>query len=64
MKSLSNSHGFRLCLDCSTIFQTDKKKSKRHGFKDTINPIYAFRTAVETTEQFVVRCNFYSTQRV
>ena len=28
MKSLSNSHGFRLCLDCSTIFQTDKKSRK------------------------------------
>ena len=36
----------------------------RHGFGDTINPIYACGTETETTEHFLLRCQFYSTQRL
>ena len=32
----------------------------RHGFNDTINPMHACRTLVETTEHFLLRCHFHS----
>ena len=34
----------------------------RHGFSDTINPMCACGTEVETTEHFLLHCQFYSTQ--
>ena len=36
----------------------------RHGFSDTINPMCACGTETETTEHFLLRCQFYSTQRL
>ena len=36
----------------------------RHGFCDTINPMCSCGTEVETTEHFLLRCQFYSTQRL
>ena len=39
------------------------KHKFRHGFSDTINPICACGTEIETTEHFFLRCHFYSTQR-
>ena len=36
----------------------------RHGFNDTINPMCACGTEVETTEHFLLRCHFYSTLRL
>ena len=36
----------------------------RHGFSDTINPMCACRTEIETTEHFLLRCQFYSIQRL
>ena len=36
----------------------------RHGFNDTINPMCACRTKTETTEYFLLHCQFYSTQRL
>ena len=36
----------------------------RHGFSDTINPMCACGTEIETTEHFLLRCQFYSTQRL
>ena len=35
-----------------------------HGFSDTINPMFPCGTEVETTEHFLLRCQFYSTQRL
>ena len=35
----------------------------RHGFSDTINPMCACGTEVETAEHFLLPCQFYSTQR-
>ena len=34
----------------------------RHGFSDTINLMCACGTEIETTEHFLLRCQFYSTQ--
>ena len=36
----------------------------RHGFSDIINPMCACRTEVGNTEHFLLRCQFYSTQRL
>ena len=36
----------------------------RHGFSDTINPMCTCGTEIETTEYFLLRCQFYSTQRL
>ena len=36
----------------------------RHGFSDTINPMCVCRTKIEITEHFLLRCQFYSTQRL
>ena len=34
----------------------------RHGFSNTTNPMCVCRTEVETTEHFLLGCQFYSTQ--
>ena len=36
----------------------------RDGFSDTINPMCACGTEVETTEHFLFSCQFYSAQRL
>ena len=36
----------------------------RHGFNDTFNPMCACGAEIETTEHFLLRCHFYSTQRL
>ena len=36
----------------------------RHGFNDTVNPMCACRTEIETIEHFFLRCHLYSTQRL
>ena len=36
----------------------------RHGFSDTVTPMCACGTEIETTEHFFVRCHLYSTQRL
>ena len=36
----------------------------RHGFSDTINPMCAYITEIDTTEYFLLRYHFYSTQRL
>ena len=35
----------------------------RHGFNDTVNPMCPCGTDVETTEDFLLRCHCFSTQR-
>ena len=36
----------------------------RHAFSDTINPMCGCGTEIETTEHFLLCCQFYSTQRL
>ena len=35
----------------------------RHGFKDTLNPLCTCGAEVETTEDFLLHCQLYSTHR-
>ena len=47
----------RLRLDFSHL----KKHKFRHDFKDTLNPLCTCGAEVETTEQFLLHCQLYST---
>ena len=40
-----------------------KEHKFRSGCGDTINPMCACGAEIETTENFLLRCHFYSTQR-
>ena len=48
----------RLKLEFSHL----KEHNFRHGFADMINPMCAYGADVETTDDFLLRCHFYSTQ--
>ena len=39
-----------------------KEHKLKHGFADTINPMCACGPDFETTEHFLLRCHFHSTQ--
>ena len=41
-----------------------KEHKFRHGFADTINPMCACGADLETTKHFLLRCHFYSTQKL
>ena len=36
----------------------------RHGFEDTISPMCSSNTEIENNEHFLLRCHFYSSQRL
>ena len=36
----------------------------RHGFEDTISPMCSCNTEIESNEHFLLRCYFYSSQRL
>ena len=36
----------------------------RHGFEDTISPLCSCNTDIESNEHFLLRCHFYSSQRL
>ena len=56
--------GVKLLTRLRLQFSHHKEYKFRHGFSDTINPIWACATAIETTQYFLLRYHFYSTQRL
>ena len=36
----------------------------RHGFEDTIIPMCSCNTEIESKKHFLLRCHFYSSQRL
>ena len=51
-------------LSCLRLNFSHLREHKfRHGFANTINPMFACGAEVEITEQFLLHCHFYSTQR-
>ena len=56
--------GVKLLTRLRLQFSHLNKHKFRHGFSDTINPMCACRTEIETREHFFLRCHFYSTQRL
>ena len=59
-----DSLGEKLLTRLRLKFSHLKEHKFRHGFADTINPMCACGADVETTEHFLLRCHFYSTQRL
>ena len=49
--------------DCALKFSRINKQKFKQDFGDTINPMSSCGTEVETTEHFLLRCHFCSTQR-
>ena len=58
-----NPLGEKLLTCLRLIFSHLKEPKLRHGFADTMNPMRACQTDVETTEHFLLQCHFCSTQR-
>ena len=57
-------HLVKKLLTCLRLIFCHLKEPKlRHGFADTMNPMCARQTEVETTEHFLLQCHFCSTQR-
>ena len=54
--------GVKLFTSLRLQFSHLNEHKFRHGFTDTIYPMCACGTEVETTEDFLLRCQFYSTQ--
>ena len=40
------------------------KHKFRHGFEDTISPMCSCNTEIENNEHFLLRCHFYSSQKL
>ena len=55
--------GAKLLIRPRIEFSHLNEHKLRHGFSDTINPIPACGTEVETAEHFLLRCQFCSTKR-
>ena len=54
--------GVKLFTSLRLQFSHLNEHKFRHGFTDTINPMCTCGTEVETTEDFLLCCQFYSTQ--
>ena len=35
----------------------------RHGFENTISPMYSYNTEIESNERFLLCCHFYSSKK-
>ena len=57
-------HGVKIITRLILQFSHLNEHKFRHGFSDTINPMCACRTEIETTEHFLLCCQFYTTQRL
>ena len=56
--------GVKLLTRLRLQFSHLNEQKFRYGFSDTINPMRAYRAEVQITEQYLLRCHFYSTQRL
>ena len=62
--SVHNPLGAKLLTRLRIKFSHLNENKFRHGFNDTINPMCACGTEVETTEHFLLRCHLYSALRL
>ena len=56
--------GLKLLTRLKLQFSHLNEDEFRHGFSETIKPMCACGTKIETTDHFFLRCHFYSTQRL
>ena len=62
--SVYDPFGVKLLTRLRLQFSHLNEHKFRHGFNDTLNPMCPCGTEVETTEHFLLRCHFYSAQRL
>ena len=62
--SVFDPRGEKLLTRLRLKFSHLKEHKFRHGFADTINPMCACGVDVQIMEHFLLRCHFYSTQRL
>ena len=55
--------GVKLLTHLRLEFSHLNEQKYRHGFKDTLNPLYSCGAEVETTEHFLLHCQLYQTHR-
>ena len=60
--SVYDPFGVKLLTRLRLQFSHLNEHKFRHGFSDTVNPVCACGTEIETTEHFFLRCHLYSTQ--
>ena len=56
--------GVKLLTHLRLQFSHLNEHNFKHGFSDTVDPMCACLTEVETTEHFFLRCHLYNTQRL
>ena len=61
---ISDPLGVKLLTRLHLQFSHLNEPRSGHGFSDTINPVCASGNELETTEQLLLCCHFYSTQRL
>ena len=62
--SIHNSVGVKL-LTCLRLQLSHLNEHKfRHGFEDTVSPMCSCNGEIESNEPFLLRCHFYSSQRL
>ena len=59
--SVHDRYGAKLLTRLILKFSHLNEQKFRHGFHDTINPMFVCGTEVETTEHLLWRNHFYST---
>ena len=62
--SVYNTLGVKLLTRVRFQFCHLNEHKFRHAFENTLNAMYAYRSEVETTEHFLLRCYLYSPRRL
>ena len=61
--SVCDPYGVKLLKRLRLQFSHLKEHKFRHGFGDTVSPMCGCNAEIEDTEDFFLRCHFYSIQR-
>ena len=62
--SVYNPYGVKLLTRLRLQFSHLKEHKFRHGCGDTVSPMCGCNAEIEDTEHFLLRCHFYSIQRL
>ena len=56
--------GVKLLTRLRLLLSHLNEHKSRHGFEDTISPMCSCNAEIECNEHFLLRCHFYSSQRL
>ena len=62
--SIHNPVGVKLLTRLTRQLSNLNEHKFRHGFEDTISPMCSCNAEIESNEHFLLRCHFYSSQRL